>query len=227
MMRQFVRRAVVIAVACGISVYSTRGAAREAPTRDGFYLRMGAGAGWLLDSGEAKDYSGVRVSGTITGGSLCSELSMALAPTPGLYVGAFASGHYLSGPSVRRAEVTSPTLRGHYDVDFDSAALLLFGPYADYYPWPTAGWHLAAGLGLAYGGLGDGSVPGYSERILGQSGLGFGGVVGLGVDWSISERWSIGPLVRLAVASISASDSGAHSTNRVFAPAILLSVVRN
>ncbi|HEY5955522.1 MAG TPA: hypothetical protein VIV60_03170, partial [Polyangiaceae bacterium] len=91
-MRRCTRKVLVLALVSGMMAHSSRGAAGEAPARNGFYLRLGAGAGWLLDSGEAKDYSGVRVSGTIAGASLCSELSMAGAVMPGLFVGAFASG---------------------------------------------------------------------------------------------------------------------------------------
>jgi hypothetical protein len=81
--------------------------------------------------------------------------------------------------------------------DRATLALLNLGVVADWYPQPTGGWHVGAGIGLGALTLSAGGVPD-------SAGVSFAGRIFGGYDWWIGPQWSLG-LMAIVSATPSAS----------------------
>ena len=94
--------------------------------------------------------------------------------------------------------------RGDYtkteSASYGSIAML--GPFIDVYPAPRAGFHLQAAPCLTL------VAPGKSDTLVTDtlSGVGFGGMVGLGYEGWVSDQWGIGILARTQVLSVGLTD---------------------
>jgi hypothetical protein len=108
------------------------------------------------------------------------DLMLGGAPTPGLVVG---GGFVLHGVPLRPAHADSQSSYNPF--------LTTMGIFASVYPIPRRG--LNVHLLLGYGILWNDSGSGISENPKGPSVMG-----GTGYEFWISERFSIGPEVRLA-----------------------------
>jgi hypothetical protein len=165
---------------------------------DGFYLRAGIGGGLLVAS-LASDYSqdyGGSVKGSFAGAALGLELAMGGTPAPGLVIGGAV---YASGGEPRKHDIT---VGGQLtSVPPQTVALVLFGPFVDYYIDPKAGWHVQGAIGLASVVIQRRDNNEVDPRVRQRNEGGFGFMVGGGYDAWVSSQWSFGGLLRVMYAS--------------------------
>lgn len=173
----------VVAVSVPAAAY-----AHEPFDHDGFQFRAAIGSGYAIDSQSATDGS---FGATISGGvPFAFEVYLGGAPRPGWTLGVLVSMvPTTAGTSVSfhaETRVLAPPGR-------PGVGLVGIGPYIDWYPDSRGGFHatmLALGL---LGGGGNGQI----DLDLGR---GFAVGAGLGYDWWVHKRWSVGVLARVTYA---------------------------
>lgn len=175
-------------------------AAGPRPTREGFYLRLGLGAGLRRDG-----VSG-GLDGTLSGFGFAAELAAGWAVLPGFVVGGAIYSDLASSPSFK-ADNGNTT-------DLGSAHLTMLGAMADWYMQPhESGFHAQAALTFAVIAV-DYKNAGVS---IGRDASGIGAILGFGYEWAIADEIGLGVLGRLSFASLS-DESRSHG---VFAPSVL------
>lgn len=170
------------------------------------------GAGYLISKVTQADES--ESSGGVTGFTVPFELALGGAPTPGVVLG-FGSW----GMHVPSAEYTFG--RGDYSrtesASYGSVSML--GPFVDVYPAPRAGFHVQAAPCFTV------VAPGQSDTIVTSnlSGVGFGGMFGLGYEGWVSDQWGLGILARAQVLSATLTDDSDDKFDYLaFTPALLV-----
>jgi len=167
-----------------------------AHVHDGFYLRFGIGAGFMLGEAEESEFD---ESGKVTGFAVAWELALG---------GNIAKGLVLGG-GIYQSLVSNP----NYDLSFyDQGQLVrasrggaisgtMVGPFLDWYFDATAGGHVQLALGrvsisAARGSdgnpFGTGGYPGQDSF-----GFGNGAMVGGGYELWVGGQFSLGVLGRL------------------------------
>lgn len=165
---------------------------------DGFYLRLGIGLGYTYASTKVEsDYGDGELS--VTGVGIAEEISFGGNIAPGLVLGGgiFAVG--LPNAKGKDVEFEGESYDGEFK--WDSVILGVVGPFIDYYFDPTQGTHFQAAVGIATMQTSDGKVESDigSMDIDGESGTGFGAMLGIGMESWAGEQWSIGGLLRVLV----------------------------
>ncbi len=89
-----------------------------------------------------------------------------------------------------------------------STTLHFIGPFLQYYPDPTSGFHVQVGAGMAWGDRTVEDADGFDG-----SSDGFGLIGGLGIDSWIGDEWSIGGHFRILYASL--EEDGAEGSGFV------------
>jgi hypothetical protein len=152
---------------------------------DGFYLRLGLGAGYLISSWKPAGAS--ESSGDAQGFTIPFEFALGGSPTPGLVLGVGWWDTHLPA-------VTYSAKRGESSLEetADYGAVGTFGPFIDVYPAPRAGFHLQAAPCVSR------VAPGKSDEIATDtlSGVGYGAMLGLGYESWVADQWGIGILLR-------------------------------
>jgi hypothetical protein len=178
---------------------------------DGFYLRLGVGAGYLtskLTRAEDAEAAGGGVGFTVP-----VELAFGGTPTPGFVIGA---GSW----AVHAPALTHTSGRGDFvrEAEASYGSISMLGPFADIYPAPRAGFHVQFAPCLTLVGTGTSSVT--PEEL---TGVGFGAMLGLGYEGWVSDQWGVGVLVRsqFAYAQLSAESSSERYNFFGFTPALL------
>lgn len=170
---------------------------------DGFYLRLGVGGGYLIstvsnaDDASGESQSGDESIGGVQGFGVPLELAIGGSPTPGLVIGGGSWAVHV--PS---ADYTQG--RGDY-AKTESASwssISMLGPFIDIYPAPRAGLHVQAAPCLTL------VAPGTTDTLVTDtlSGVGFGGMVGLGYEGWVSDQWGVGILARAQMLSVNLTD---------------------
>jgi len=155
-------------------------------THDSWYIRGGLASGYTLFTGEAKSRNS-----QIQGLTLSADIAIGGTPTPGLVLGGAFMASLLPKP-----DVTSGDVHGRAKSDF---ILLLGGPFVDYFPKATEGFHVGLMLGVAFAKPAD-------ERSAKYDLLGVGASATVGYDFWVGEQWGFGPAVRLSAAYLGRSD---------------------
>lgn len=170
---------------------------------DGFYLRLGVGAGYLVskvsvaDDTSSESSSSDESFGGVQGFTIPMELAIGGSPVPGVVLGAGSWPVHVPSAAYEFG-------RGDYtkteSASYGSIAML--GPFIDVYPAARAGFHLQAAPCLTL------VAPGKSDTLVTDtlSGVGFGGMVGLGYEGWVSDQWGIGILARTQVLSVGLTD---------------------
>ncbi|MBN2196682.1 MAG: hypothetical protein JW751_27970 [Polyangiaceae bacterium] len=168
---------------------------RDLPFRhDGFYLRAALGIGFLHDRlrGELDNYAFPDDDGRVgrmTAFALGSELALGGTLRGGVVVG---MGVYTM---LAPAPIAATDDDESYEFELEQLALVC--PIADVYPWPNTGWHAQAGIGVGALTVGDAPSPdGESRDVQDHVALGPGFMLGVGREWWIGERWSVGAIAR-------------------------------
>jgi hypothetical protein len=140
-----------------------------ARTHDGFYLRMGAGFGYLTTSASV----GAGADVTVKGLGPAFQLSIGGTPVRGLVIAGTLFTHVQPSPSVEA---------GGASVSSDKTLFWLgLGPLVEYYIDPKGGLHFGASLLYS------------TFNGVNYTSTGFGGGLHGGYDFFFSDRWSVGP----------------------------------
>jgi hypothetical protein len=188
---------------------------------NGFYLRFGLGAGYLLAAATAENDSSDSSSGNPDAGqqgfTVPVELAIGGSPAPGFVIGGgvwsvnVPAGEYTVGRGDHTKKETA-----------DSGGLTMLGPFFDLYPAPRAGFHLQAAPGVAL------LFPGHSSATGDLFGVGFGAMAGLGYEGWVSDNWGLGVLARVQffTATITNADADKYSA-LALAPSLLMTTTFN
>jgi hypothetical protein len=151
---------------------------------DGFYLRLGVGAGYLTS--KLTQTEETESMGGAHGFTLPVEIAIGGSPTPGFVLGFGSWG-------INLVDTTHTTGRGDFvqEADASTGGIVMLGPFADVYPAPRAGFHVQFAPCFSYVSSGTSSVLA-SEL----TGIGFGGMLGLGYEGWVSDQWGVGVLFR-------------------------------
>ena len=180
---------------------------------DGFYLRMGLGAGYMLSSIDPPpgDLSA-------RGGGVALDFAIGGTVAHGLVIGggfflASAGNVTWKGDPVSLVSA-SDTVKG------GEASLGLIGAFIDYYPNPNDGFHLMGALGIgtqSYTKAGDSPID---EDFAGGGG---GFMLGIGYEAWVGSQWSLGGVARVVgtSTSIQGEQSGTNFGGRGIAPGLL------
>ncbi|HEU4408507.1 MAG TPA: hypothetical protein VFS43_24810 [Polyangiaceae bacterium] len=220
-----------LAAGTALACLLAAGAARADRPRqhDSFYLRLGVGPGFVSDPAKV-EFGGLEGEATLTGVGAATEVALGGTVAPGLIVGGGIYSQLVVEPRANDAEISVFGLSGEVDdVTFESFSFHLLGPFVDYYVDPRRGFHLQGSVGLGLLGVGDGEVDGNDNPALREHGsAGVGAMVGIGYDWWVSDRWSLGVLGRVSYAAMSGeNDDEAEWSHRVLAPALLFTATMN
>jgi hypothetical protein len=158
---------------------------------DGFYFRVGIGGGYASLDGTVLD-----IDAKIKGGGASLELLFGGTPASGLVIGGGFVFQSLSKPTV---ELGGQEYDAKNDLSFG-----LLGPFIDFYPDATGGFHFGGMFGLATATVDSSSSSSSSNS---ASISGGGGFLQLGYDFWIGEQWSVGPNARVLWASLKNDDS--------------------
>ncbi|MEB2310218.1 MAG: hypothetical protein OZ921_14530 [Sorangiineae bacterium] len=197
---------------------------------DGIYFRFAGGVGLGLDFAEAtSDYfarpgygDGKSYSGTADTFGGATEVAFGYTVTHGLALGA---GVYTA--TLNRPRATGTGVGGG-DYRFEISQLALFCPMLDFYPMPSRGLHVQAGVGLGTYVAGTGRPLSYGSALHAHSATGTGFVLGAGYEWWLSDEWGVGALVRLVRSGTDATDAnGVAWSHTTTSYALLLSATYN
>ncbi len=170
-------------------------AAAEPHRRDGLQLRLAVGPGFTAST---LDTTGASSDGKAA--SISTQLSVGWAVRPGLVVGLGTFPMVAPAPSYSGVDAGGQHVSGT-------------GPFVDLYPWRDRGFHGQVGVLF---------TAGYLDGRDGNVGVGFGFTAGVGHDWSISDRWSIGALARVSLYQL----YGVDDSIRLVTPAALVVLTR-
>ena len=175
---------------------------------DGFYLRLGLGAGYYNER-VTPDVA----DGAVSGFAGLGELALGGTLWPG-----FVVGGGMTMATVRSAN--SAASSGKAGSAYHDNTLQIGGLFADWYPEPGKGMHLQGMLGLAGISVQDSTSKASSAE---NSAVGFGLVVGVGNEWWVADQWSLGVLGRFQAASLTWERDGTKGSATVLVPGVLLS----
>ncbi len=169
---------------------------------DGFYLRLGIGAGYMFaPTTVTASGSDGETTFTAKGPAVATEFAIGGTPAPGLVIG---GGVYtIAAPSAKADDFKDDgeeisDLTGEWDM----ISLGLVGPFIDYYFSEDQGLHLQLAVGLASSSVSKGEFKtgeGSSDTDE-ESGSGFGSMLGFGFETWAGEQWSVGGLIRVLYA---------------------------
>lgn len=163
--------------------------------REGFYLGAILGPGYLRLSSDTEVASGVGFDfDLMIGGSPVRDLAIGVA------LGGLA--------------VPEPTFEQEDGSEFDGTDinmnLVHFGLFADYYPIEDSNFHALLGFGYDAVTFSGSGANGLDERA-----DGFGVALGLGYDFWVANRWSLGFLGRVKASFVEFPDSSATGVSPV------------
>ncbi len=161
----------------------------EESGRRGFYLRAGVGGGALNDTFRSQIFFS-SISGKATGPSGNFELLAGGALKPGLILGGAFLAASVQSPKVTVEGATVPT-------DINVGTLLMFGGAIVWYPNPTGGLRLEGVVGGARISIRD-----KNDQVKESGPVGAGGAIGVGYEWQVSDKWSLGLLAQGMFASL-------------------------
>ena len=164
--------------------------------RDGFYLSLNTGLGAISYSSTAYyplEQPQIEYKTHFSGATATGSLLLGLPLRPGLVlgVGGLTSFSWLASPdrTANGQKTWQEDGGGPYSKWWGMA-----GPFVDYYPSAALGWHVQALVGYA-------SLF-HSGEVTQEVPDGIGLMAGVGRDWWMSDRWSVGILARLAYANM-------------------------
>lgn len=189
--------AAALLCACAISAEC-----QAAPhARDRFYVQLTTGFGLPHYAIAADDAIGARAPDHYTCSrsdvSANGSLLLGVPLWPGIVLGAGAIGALSFGSNRNITRNGQPwSLTDVKDQPFLFTGMV--GPFVDVYPSATLGWHAQALVGYAQVSYAEITQNPY----FGGSPSGIGLMAGIGHDWWVNEKWSIGLLGRITYASV-------------------------
>jgi len=132
------------------------------------------------------------VKATYTGAGPAYELLIGGTIAKGFVLGGGFVGQDITNPSVA-LDMSGPVTASEQLTAQGSLGVGALGPFVDWFPDDTGGFHAGAMVGFGIIGLGGGSG--------GSRDSGLGGSLWAGYDFWISDQWSLGAEGRAAAAS--------------------------
>jgi hypothetical protein len=219
-------RQLALLALSAVTLAPTLASAEQPRTHDGFYLRLAGGFAIAIDPAEA-EWPGVNVEGTLGGTGVAWDIAAGGTPTPGLVLGGGIFGAHVPSPEADDMEATVVIVGDiNGDVEFDGMTFALLAPFIDYYPSPREGLHLTAAVGLGLLSVGDGTWEGTTyEPFQDHGSAGVGALVGVGYEFWLADRWSLGALARVTYAAPAGDDDDQTDwQHHLWLPAGLLTV---
>jgi hypothetical protein len=177
---------------------------------DGFYLKGDLGLAFLSELVDAPGSPTGRTR--IRGFGESSVISIGGTPLRGLVLGGTIWTARISPSFVQRGKVVSP------DDDSVKETLARFGPFVDFYPDPSRGFHTQAAVLLAIQVESD--TKGNLSR---PAAIGVAAAFGAGYDWFVSKQFSLGFIARLTFGYSSRTVGGSSERSLWETPEVALS----
>jgi hypothetical protein len=220
-------RTLISLSSVALCLSATTGAlAEQAETHDGLYLRLAGGLTHAIDPAEV-DAPGFRAEGTLSGTGVTFDIALGGSPMPGLVLGGAAFLHHV--PELE-ADDMEGTVGGVFDLEgdvtFDGQTFTLLAPFVDYYPNPREGFHLLGAVGFGVLSMEEGTPDNANSALFQDHGAtGPAGLVGVGYEWWLADRWSLGVLGRVTYAAPSGDDDDQTEwQHHLWLPALLCTV---
>ncbi|HET9953521.1 MAG TPA: hypothetical protein VFQ61_03405 [Polyangiaceae bacterium] len=189
---------------------------------DGFYLRLGLGAGTIaarIDS--PAPYGKLNASG----GGVGLEIALGGTVAEGLVIG---GGLYVQAASQVRwkGDGLRSFTEGRTSLTGQEGGVSVLGVLVDYYPNPRDGFHVQGALGI--GSLNFGRD---SNRVPSEDWTGGGGglMLGAGYEFWVAPQWSLGGLGRLLMVggTLRGEDSSAEFDARGVALSLIVAATHH
>jgi hypothetical protein len=164
-------------------------------------VRFALGGGGFSAKGGPQSTNGTSLPDfTISGGGMGMDFAIGGTPSPGLVLGGEFFFQQATKPNV---DYNGTSVQAQNNANFG-----LLGPFIDWYPDPSGGFHLGAMIGISVltvsdqngNTVSDGNGNQASER-------GGGGAFSIGYDFFVSPQFSLGVLGKLFGGTVS-SDAG-------------------
>lgn len=187
---------------------------------DGFYLRLGLGAGFMRSVVDFEDVNGTSEV-KVRGGGVGFELALGGTVAPGLVIG---GGIYTVSASEITWESDAQSVLDRYDDDTfkgGDGVVGMLGVMLDFYPNPRGGFHVQGGIGLGTLALDHDKDTGFPGE--NWEGGGGGLMLGAGYEFWVSDQWSLGGVGRVLMVSgkVRGSESDRDYDAKAIAPALL------
>ncbi len=203
---------------------------------DAVFLRAGIGAGMLVDTVRSDNFTNTSLpvpayyQATLNASGAAAQVELGYHAIPRLAVGLGA--YFQQIASVRASDVTlhnslSQEVLFRYDYRFESSLLTLVAPFVDWYPLASVGLHVeaAAGLGIITSGKGRNVEADKAPVLHKTHGNGPFFMAGLGYEFWIAPKCSIGLLARVLAGWGTAEGwDGLPWSNHIYSPGILATV---
>lgn len=181
---------------------------------DGFFLRMGIGAGYLWNTMKEPNFE-YKVRGTV----VPLEILIGGSLIPGLVAG---GGLWIAPGAQLRTEGSGADTTAASDLQMTFYQL---GPFVDYYIDPTQGFHvlLAATLAGFQMSLKDSvnTTLSPSRNFNPIRADGFAVTGGVGQEFWIGNQWSVGGMLRLTYATLEDTNAVGVVSHQVWNPALV------
>lgn len=176
---------------------------------DGLYVRAGAGPGYATGGARSSQSD---VTASLTGVAISTELAVGTTIGRGLVVGGGVYPGIIPSPRFRVGDGPSGPGGGYH--------VSALGPFVDFYFDPKGETHVQGALLFSAGYI-EGTAGGESA-----TGFGLGGMLGVGYEFWVSDKLSVGPLLRATYYRLwaSSSDTSKASSHNLFVPSLLLAV---
>ncbi len=192
----FVHGLCSAAAVAAVTLTSSVGSASKPRTHDDFYFRGGVGAGYLVSD---LQFEGPLGELDASGVALTYELAFGGTPAPGLVVGGASYGALM--PSLTAEGSGGAELDGSQWVVPVGPVLGYVGPFIDFYPVPTGGFHVQWSMAFA---MSSSSYERADGAEVDFDAVGWTAMFGLGYDFWVDDEWSLGALARAQYTSLHA-----------------------
>jgi len=182
---------------------------------DRFYLRLSLGGGTLGTSGNLDPDNGTTFD--TRGGCVAFDLAIGGTPVPGFVIG----GDYAFQEAFRpHIKLRSGSISAEQDADVNTVFGVL-GPFVDWFPDPSGGFHFGGTLGLAV--LSSADDNGNVSNSVSESGFGY--AFRLGYDAWVSRQWALGVLGQFVGGSVSTDSRSPRERDSVASFSVLFTAL--
>lgn len=182
---------------------------------DRFYLRLSLGGGTMGTSGTFDPDDGSTFD--TRGGCFAFDLAIGGTPVPGFVIG----GNYAFQESFKpHVKIRSGALSVDGDSDTNTVFSVL-GPFVDWFPDPSGGFHFGGTLGFGVLSVADDS--GSVSNSVSESG--FGGALRIGYDAWVSRQWALGVLGQFVGGRVSSNSRTPNERDSVTSFAVLFTAL--
>ncbi|MEZ4223984.1 MAG: hypothetical protein R3B13_23750 [Polyangiaceae bacterium] len=177
---------------------------------DGFYMRLGLGAGALAATYQSD--SNLGTDADIGGAGLGIDIWLGGTPWPGLVIGGGISGNSVDEPKIEAGGTSQ-------NISNTTLTASMLGLFVDGFPDPEGGFHVGGMLGIATLTFRD------EDRDEEQRHGGGGAALWAGYAGWIGSDWSLGGMLRLAAQATEHEDSDRKEKARARSLSVLVTAL--